>query len=169
MCQRAIVNKNTQRCKFSVKFRTKLHNNGAQPQGRSQCLSNSSLHSQSMFQYQALFYFHTIFHTYPMLAGFKIGALTLDQRSFSIERHVETENCTVVNGSVLYKLKITSKTQHQPENRHPHAKRWLFVSHRQFRVIDRWWQHSINFLPTKLPTHWCQYIIYVTRSSVIRQ
>jgi hypothetical protein len=43
-----------------------------------------------MFLYnpQTIQYFQT---TYPVLAGFKVCSLPLDQWTFSIKRHVETE------------------------------------------------------------------------------
>jgi len=39
--------------------------------------------------------------TYPVLAGFCISSLPLDQWSFSIKRHVETECGIMGDGSVL--------------------------------------------------------------------
>jgi len=39
--------------------------------------------------------------TYPVLAGFNIGTLPLNQRSFTIKRHVETAYEIIVNRSVL--------------------------------------------------------------------
>lgn len=39
--------------------------------------------------------------TYPMLAGFKISSLPLDQWTISIKRHVETEYTKLLSRSVL--------------------------------------------------------------------
>jgi hypothetical protein len=43
-------------------------------------------------------YFQT---TYPVLAGFKVCSLALDQWTFSIKRHVETEYGILGSRSVL--------------------------------------------------------------------